>query len=200
MISLLGNRMAQFSQRRATDLHGHREQARVLQLEARDDGDHSCGVVLSTALGHCQLFAAVQYFIEIPYRKGKQRGRSAGRPHLLGTVVGSRAAFLFPLKTFLRLFEHRVLCVTCTGGCPLSPGKFIMTHIEQALQWVPPISKATCLLQTQLRQLQMLKSYQASKSCLFNLCLSKLFPTSFWQRMYLRRKQSLSSYGDHHTG
>lgn len=96
--------MAQLSQRRATDLHGHREGARVLQLEARDDGDHSRGVVLSTALGHCQLFAAVQYFIEIPYRKGKQRGRSAGRPYVLGTVVGSRAAFLFPLKTFLRFF------------------------------------------------------------------------------------------------
>lgn len=74
----------------------------------------------------------------------------------------------------------------------LSPGNFIITHTEQALQWVPlllPLPKATCLLGTGLRYLQMLKSYQASRSCLFNLCLSKLFPTSFWQRMYLRRSR-----------
>lgn len=67
--------MAQLSQTRATDLHGHREQAWVLQLEARDDGDHSRGVVLSTALGHCQLFAAVQYFIEIPEQKRETEGQ-----------------------------------------------------------------------------------------------------------------------------
>lgn len=30
--------------------------------------------------------------------------------------------------------------------------------------------------------------YQASVSCLFSLCRSKLFPTSFWQRMYLQRR------------
>lgn len=92
--------MAQLGQTRATDLHGHREHARVLQLEARDDGDHSRGVVLSTALGHCQLFAAVQYFIEIPDRKEKQRGRSARRPHLLGRISGKQGCFLVPIKDF----------------------------------------------------------------------------------------------------
>lgn len=96
--------MAQRSQTRATDLHGHREQAQVLQLEARDDGDHSRGVILSTALGHCQLFAAVQYFIEIPDRKEKQRGMPAGRPHLLRMVSGKQGCFTAPIKDFSEIF------------------------------------------------------------------------------------------------
>lgn len=95
--------MPQLSQTRATDLHGHGEQAQVLQLEARDDGDHSRGVVLSTALGHCQLFAAVQYFIEIPDRKEKQKGKSAGRPHLLG-ISGKQGCFPALVKDFSETF------------------------------------------------------------------------------------------------
>ena len=30
------------------------------------------------------------------------------------------------------------------------------------------------------------KCYQASASCLFSLCRSKLFPASLWQRLYLQ--------------
>lgn len=40
-----------------------------------------------------------------------------------------------------------------------------------------------------------LKLYQASASCLFSLCRSKLFPTSFWQRMYLQRTQESGGGG-----
>lgn len=84
ILILLGSRKAQFSQR-ATDLHGHRERAWVLQLKPRDDGDHPCGVILSTSLGHCQLFATVQYFIEIPVRQMQQkrnRRESQRKDHL----------------------------------------------------------------------------------------------------------------------
>ena len=40
-----------------------------------------------------------------------------------------------------------------------------------------------------------LTSYQASASCLFSLCLSKLFPTSFWQRIYLGRRRQREAGG-----
>lgn len=42
--------------------------------------------------------------------------------------------------------------------------------------------------------------YQASASCLFSLCRSKLFPTSFWQRIYLAKEAGAEKWGSEEAG